>query len=65
VPRWAQPDGHPWDEYPCGGTVADETDFDGIKLGRTLRAGYFYGTDKWGSPAGEFFRAQITQATFL
>ncbi|MBO0886598.1 MAG: hypothetical protein J2O38_04325, partial [Acidimicrobiales bacterium] len=31
--RWAQPVGHSWDEYPFGGTLEDETDFDGIKLG--------------------------------
>jgi Family of unknown function (DUF6920) len=65
MPRWAQPGGHPWGEYPCGGTFADETDFDGVKLNRTIRAGYFYGTDKWDSPAGEFFRAEITQASFI
>lgn len=63
--RWAQPSGHPWDEYPCGGILSDEEDFDGIKLSRTVRAGYFYGTGKWDSPAGEFFRAEITQARFL
>lgn len=64
MPRWAQPGGHPWGEYPCGGTFAGETDFGGVKLSRTIRAGYFYGTDKWDSPAGEFFRAEITQARF-
>jgi hypothetical protein len=64
MPRWAQPSGHPWGEYPIGGTFADETDFDGVKLNRTIRAGYFYGTGKWDSPAGEFFRAEITQARF-
>jgi hypothetical protein len=30
-----------------------------------LRSGYFYGTDEWDSPAEEFFRAEITGATFL
>jgi Family of unknown function (DUF6544) len=65
MPRWAQPAGHQWGEYPCGGTVQDEVDFDGITLGTKLSAGYFYGTDKWHSPAGEFFRAGITHATFL
>ena len=65
MPRWAQPLDHPWGEYPCGGTVSDEGDFEGIKLGRTVRAGYFYGTDKWNSPAGEFLRAEITDTKFL
>jgi hypothetical protein len=65
MPCWARPRNHPWAEYPCGGTLADETDFDGVKLNRIIRAGYFYGTDKWDSPAGEFFRAEVTQARFL
>jgi hypothetical protein len=29
-----------------------------------MRGGYFYGTDEWDSPVGEFFRAEITRASF-
>lgn len=65
MPRWAQPAGHSWGEYPCGGTLDDETDFDGIKLGRRMRAGYFYGSREWDSPSGEFFRAEITNVHLL
>jgi hypothetical protein len=64
MPRWAQPTGHPWGEYLFGGTLEDEVEFGGIKLGTRMSGGYFYGTDEWRSPAGEFFRAQITRATF-
>lgn len=65
MPRWAQPVGHSWGEYPFGGTLDDERDFDGIKLGRRMRAGYFYGSQQWDSPSGEFFRAEITDVQFL
>ncbi|MBO0692668.1 MAG: hypothetical protein J2P58_07205 [Acidimicrobiaceae bacterium] len=65
MPRWAQPSGHAWGEFPFGGTLTDETDFDGIKLPRNIRAGYFYETDQWDSPAGEFFRAEVTDVKFL
>ena len=65
MPRWAQPAGHPWGEYPCGGTLDDETGFDGIKLGRRMRAGYFYGSQQWDSPSGEFFRAELTDVQFI
>jgi hypothetical protein len=65
MPRWARPAGHSWGEYPFGGILDDETDFDGIKLGRRMRGGYFYGSDQWDSPSGEFFRAEITNVHFL
>jgi hypothetical protein len=65
MPRWAQPAGHPWGQYPCGGILSDEIDFSGVKLGRNMRAGYFYGTDKWNTPSGEFLRAEITDVSFL
>ena len=32
MPRWGNPHGHPWGEYPCGGILTDEVDFGGIKL---------------------------------
>jgi hypothetical protein len=61
--RWAKPDGEPWGKYPCGGTVEDEADFGGIKIPTRMRAGYFFGTDRW--EEGEFFRATITHAKFI
>ncbi|MGI8879391.1 MAG: DUF6544 family protein [Jatrophihabitans sp.] len=63
MPRWAAPDHHPWAEYPCGGLLSDDVKFGGTVLPSVARAGYFPGTDQWGS--GEFFRATITDAQFL
>jgi hypothetical protein len=61
--RWAAPNGEPWGEYGCGGTVTAERDFAGVRIPTELRAGYFFRTPRW--PEGEFFRATITDATFL
>lgn len=61
--RWAEPAGHPWGAYPCGGELDGEIECGGIRLGRRMRAGYFYGSDEW--VAGEFFRAEVTGATFI
>jgi hypothetical protein len=33
-----------------------------VTIGSVLRAGWWWGTDR--QPEGEFFRAQITRATF-
>ena len=63
MPRWGNPNGHAWGEYPCGGILTGEADFGGIKLPAQMRAGWFFDTDHWAE--GEFFRAQITKATFL
>jgi hypothetical protein len=60
--RWAAPRGEPWGEYSCGGTVGTVRSFDGVRIPTTLRAGYFFGTNRW--TEGEFFRATVTDATF-
>jgi hypothetical protein len=61
--RWAAPRGEPWGEYSCGGTVGGERGFEGVNIATTLRAGYFFRTHRW--TEGEFFRATVTDATFL
>jgi hypothetical protein len=38
MPRWGNPNGHAWGEYPCGGILTDEADFGGIKLPTQMRA---------------------------
>jgi hypothetical protein len=63
MPRWARARGVPWGEYPCGGIVSDEHDFDGIRVPTTMRVGHFPGEERWAR--GEFVRATITRATFL
>jgi hypothetical protein len=63
MPRWGNPHGQPWGEYPCGGILTDEADFGGIKLPTRMRAGWFFDTDHWAE--GEFFRAHISKVAFL
>jgi hypothetical protein len=63
MPRWGNPNREAWGEYPCGGIVEEEVDYGGIKIPTRLRAGWFFGTDRWGQ--GQFFRAAITNATFV
>ncbi len=59
-----QPPWSPLGRVPLGGgTLADEIDFGGIKISTRMRAGWFFGTDQW--TEGEFFRARITNATFI
>ena len=38
-------------------------DFGGVRIPSRIRAGYFFGTERW--QAGEFFRARIVEARFL
>ena len=61
--RWANPHGEPWAQYPCGGELGGEAAFGGLMIPANLRAGYFFGTDRWAQ--GEFFRATITEAEFF
>jgi hypothetical protein len=61
--RWAAPPGQPWGEYSCGGTLDAERRFGTVIVPTALQAGYFFRTPRW--PTGEFFRATITDATFL
>jgi hypothetical protein len=63
MPRWGNPAGRPFGEYPFGGTLEDPADFGGITIATRMQAGWFFGTDQWND--GEFFRARITSATFL
>lgn len=60
--RWGTPDGAPPGRYPFGVTVEEESTFDSITIPTVLRAGWWWGTDR--QTEGEFFRAQITAATF-
>ncbi len=60
--RWSNPDGASFGYHPFGVTVEAERTFAGITVPSTLRAGWWWGTDRQGE--GEFFRARITDATF-
>ena len=61
--RWANPNGEPYGYYPFGGIIDDEATFGGITIPSAVRVGYWLGTERWND--GEFFRAWITDATFL
>ena len=59
--RWGNPDGQPFARYPFGVPVDAERTFDEVTVPSTIRAGWC-GTE--GYAAGEFFRAEITDAVF-
>ena len=60
--RWGTPDNEPPGRYPFGVTLRDERTFAGITIPTTIRAGWWWGTDR--QDQGEFFRARITDAVF-
>jgi hypothetical protein len=60
--RWSDAGGEPFGYHPFGVTVEAERTFAGITIPSTVRAGWWWGTDR--QEEGEFFRARITDATF-
>ncbi|MGY2002664.1 DUF6544 family protein [Blastococcus sp. SYSU DS1024] len=60
--RWGNPNGEPFGRYPFGVDIEAEQTFAGVTIGSALRAGWWWGTGR--QPEGEFFRAQISAATF-
>jgi hypothetical protein len=60
--RWGNPGGGPFGRYPFGVAIEEERTFAGVTIGSVLRAGWWWGTER--QPEGEFFRAEITDATF-
>ena len=60
--RWGNPDRCPFARYPFGVAVDDERAFGGVSIPSVIRAGWWWGTDR--QDAGEFFRAEITNALF-
>jgi hypothetical protein len=61
--RWGNPDGsdHRYEDF--GVIVEDEGVFSGFKIPRRIRAGWFFGTERFDSE-GEFLRATIREAVF-
>lgn len=62
LPRWGNPDKAPYAEHPFGVILDQERTFGGHRIPTRMRAGWWYGTDRWSE--GEFFRATIDVATF-
>ena len=62
VSRWGNPDSAPFARHPFGVPVEAESAFSGVTIPSRFRAGWWWGTSQ--QDAGEFFRAEITQAIF-
>lgn len=60
--RWGNPDGAAYGRYPFGVVVEREQVFHGVAIPSEFRAGWWWGTER--QEAGEFFRANITDAYF-
>ena len=62
-PRWGNPDGEQHRYVDFGVVVEEERTFGGYSLPTRIRAGWYYGTDRF-AKEGEFFRATIDSAEF-
>jgi hypothetical protein len=63
LPRWGDPDDSTFGYQTFGSLVEEERTFDGYTIPTRLRAGWYFGDDRFESE-GEFFRATITDATY-
>jgi hypothetical protein len=62
INRWGNPGSAPFARHPFGMSVEAESAFSGVTIPSRMRAGWWWGTGQ--QAAGEFFRAEITQAIF-
>lgn len=62
-PRWGNPDGARHRYVDFGVVVEEERTFGGYSVPTRIRAGWYYGTDRFANE-GEFFRATINSAEF-
>lgn len=60
--RWGNPDGAAYGRYPFGASIEAEQIVQGVAIPSEFRAGWWWGTER--QDAGEFFRAQVTDAHF-
>ena len=63
LPRWGNPEGGEFHYANFGALVEDEKTFGGYTIPTRLRAGWFFGTERFESE-GEFFRATIDDAEY-
>jgi hypothetical protein len=61
--RWGNPGGGEHRYLPFGGMVEESGTFAGFTIPTRLRVGWHFGTDRF-EPEGEFFRAEITEASY-
>jgi len=59
LPRWGNPEDGPFRYEAFGAIAEEEGTFDGYSVPTRLRAGWYFGEDRFDSE-GEFFRATIT-----
>ena len=60
--RWGNPGRAPFARRPFAVSVEAESAFNGVTIPSRFRAGWWWVTSQ--QDAGEFFRAEITQAIF-
>lgn len=63
LPRWGNPEGGPFRHVEFGGFSEAESTFGGYTIPTRLRAGWYFGTDRF-YREGEFFRVTITSAEY-
>jgi Family of unknown function (DUF6920) len=63
MPRWGNPNGSEFRYANFGGFVEQEGRFGGYTIPTRMRAGWYFGTDKFESE-GEFFRVTIDDAIY-
>lgn len=61
--RWGNPEGGEFHAVSFGGVVEQEGTFGGYTIPTRLRAGWYFGTDRFDSD-GEFIRITLDQAVF-
>lgn len=60
--RWGDPDGRGYGKHPFGAVFEGEVRFGDFTLPRTVRAGWWFGGDRW--PEGEFIRFTVDEAVY-
>ena len=63
IRRWGNPEGAAFGYHDFGGVMEEERTFGGYTIPTRVRAGWYYGSDRFES-SGEFFRAVIEEATY-
>ncbi|MGI5330578.1 DUF6544 family protein [Actinomadura nitritigenes] len=61
--RWGAPEGGAFDQHVFGARFGGEASYGGYTVPAMVRAGWWYGTGRWGR--GEFIRFTLDQAEFL
>ena len=61
--RWGNPEGGDFHYTDFGGFVEEESTFNGYTIPSRIRAGWYFGSDRF-EGEGEFFRVTIDEAVF-